>query len=100
MPCQTTTGISPPVQELHLWNLHLDGLVTVQIHLPLLTATLALQLEPGIDVIVSANFVVAADPVIQHADTPNVPLVLENRWCIFQSSASDSPIQNHKYHQE
>ena len=55
----------------------LDGHVTVQIHLPLLTSTLVHQLEPGIVVVVWANIVVAAEPVIQHAYTPNELLVLE-----------------------
>ena len=40
---------------------HLDGLVTVQKHLPLLAATLANQLEPEVDVNVGANIVIAAD---------------------------------------
>ena len=40
---------------------HLDGLVTVRKHLPLLAATLANQHEPEVDVIVGANLVVAAD---------------------------------------
>ena len=66
-------------------TLHLDGHVTVQIYLPLLTATLVLQLEPGIVVVVWANFVNAADPVIQHADTPNVFLVLKIRDDVFSS---------------
>ena len=52
-------------------NDHHDGHVTVQIHLPLLTATLVLQLEPGIVVVVWANIVIAAEPVIQQAYTPN-----------------------------
>ena len=72
MPCRHNNGI-----ELHVCTHHLDGLVTVQIQLPLLTATLVLQLEPGIVVVVWANFVVAAEPVIQHANTPNELLVLE-----------------------
>ena len=50
----------------------LDGHVTVQINLPLLTATLVLQLEPGIVVVIWANLVIAAEPVIQHAYTHNV----------------------------
>ena len=65
------------VQELHLCTDHLDGPVTVQIQLPLLTATLVLQLEPGIIVVVWANIVIAAEPEIQHAYTPNELLVLE-----------------------
>ena len=36
----------------------LNGHVTVQIHLPLLTATLVLQREPGIVVVVWANIVI------------------------------------------
>ena len=55
----------------------LDGHVTVQIHLPFLAATLVLQLELGIVVVVWANFVIAAEPAIQQANTPNVLLVLE-----------------------
>ena len=62
---------------MHLCTLHHDGHVTVQIHLPLLTATLVLQLEPGIVVVVWANIVIAAEPVIQHAYTPKELLVLE-----------------------
>ena len=50
----------------------LDGHVTVQIHLPLLTATLVLQLEPGNVVVVWAKIVIAADPIIEHANTLNV----------------------------
>ena len=49
----------------------------MQIHLPLITATLVLQLEPGIVVVVWANIVIAAEPVIQHAYTPNDLLKLE-----------------------
>ena len=48
------------------------GHIAVQIHLPLLTATLVLQLEPGIVVVVWANIVIAAEPAIQQANTPNV----------------------------
>ena len=48
MPCRHNNGHVNTDQELHLCTLHLDGHVTVQIHLPLLTATLVLQLEPGI----------------------------------------------------
>ena len=54
-----------------------NGHVTLQKHLPVLTATLVLQLEPGIVVVVWANIVVAAEPLIQHAYTPNELLVLE-----------------------
>ena len=72
MPCRHNNGI-----ELHLCTHHLDGLVTVQIQLPLLTATLVLQLELGIVEVVRANFVLAAKPEIQHAYTPNELLVLE-----------------------
>ena len=48
-----------------------DGHVTAQIHLPLLTATLVLQREPGIVVVVWANIVIVAEPAIQHANTTN-----------------------------
>ena len=72
MPCHNTTGMSHC-----LCTLHHDGHVTVQIHLPLLTATIVLQLEPGRVVVVWANIVIAAEPVIQHAYTQNDPLVLE-----------------------
>ena len=58
-------------------TVHLEGLVTVQIHLPQLTATLSLQHEPEVVVIVGANLVVAGDPVIQHAYAPDVLLELE-----------------------
>ena len=58
-------------------NDHHDDHVTVQIHLPLLTATLVLQLEPGIVVVVWANIVEAAEPVIQHANSPNELMILE-----------------------
>ena len=51
-----------------------DGHVTVQIHLPLLTATLALQLKPGSSYC-RCKSVEAADPTIKHADAPNVLLV-------------------------
>ena len=77
MPCRNNNEHVATDQELHLCTLHLDGHVTVQIHLPLLTATLVLQLEPGIVVVVWANFVIAAEPVIQHAYTHNDLLVLE-----------------------
>ena len=58
-------------------RIHLDGHVTVQIHLPLRTATLVLQLEPGKVVVDWANIVVAAEPEIQHANRPNELLLLE-----------------------
>ena len=45
--------------------------------LPLLTAKRVLQLEPGIVVVVWANFVEAAESVIQHANAPNEFLVVE-----------------------
>ena len=77
MPCRHNNRHVTTVQELRLCTLHLDGHVTVQIHLPLPTATLALQLEPRKDVVVSANIVVAAESEIQHAYTPNDLLVLE-----------------------
>ena len=38
---------------------------------------MVLQLEPGIVVVIWANFVIAAEPVIQHAYTPNELLLLE-----------------------
>ena len=50
----------------------LDGHVTVQIQLPLLTATLVLQHKPGIVVVVGAKIVIAVDPIIEHANTLNV----------------------------
>ena len=52
-----------------------DGHVAVQIHLPLLTATLALQLKPGSSCNCRCKSVEAADPTIKHADAPNVLLV-------------------------
>ena len=64
-----------PGQHSNTITVHLIGHIAVQIQLPLLTATL--QLEPEIDVIVVINLVVAAEPEIQHANTPNEPLVLE-----------------------
>ena len=85
MPCHHNNGHVTTVQELHLCKHHLDGHVTAQIHLPLLTATLVLQLEPGIDVAVSANIVVAAESAIQHANTPNDLLVLERNDSVFSS---------------
>ena len=36
------------------------------------TATLALQLELKVVVVVGAKLVIAADPIIEHANTPNV----------------------------
>ena len=88
-------------QKLHVCTHHQDGLVTVQIQLPLLTAKLVLQLEPGIIVVVWANFDMAAEPVIQHAHTPDELLELEiNEQQIFQSLASHCPKQNRKHHQE
>ena len=86
MPCHHNNGHVTTVQELHLCTLHLDGLVTEQIHLPLLTATFVLQLETGKDVVVWANFVIAAEPAIQHANTPNVLLVLEIIEDVFSSN--------------
>ena len=47
---------------LHVWTHDLDGHVTVQKHLPLLTATLVLQREPGKVVVVWANIDNAAEP--------------------------------------
>ena len=85
MPCRHNNGHVTTVQELHLCTHHLDGLVTVQIQLPLLTATLVLLLEPGIVVVVWANFVIAAEPEIQHAYTPNELLVLEIIEEVFSS---------------
>ena len=41
------------------------------------TATLALQLELEVVVVVGAKFVIAADPNIEHANTPNGQMVLE-----------------------
>ena len=35
------------------------------------TATLALQLELEVVVVVGAHIVIAADPIIEHANTPN-----------------------------
>ena len=46
---------------------------TVKIHLPLLTATHVLQHEQGKDVVASAKSDEAAEPEIQHANTPNKP---------------------------
>ena len=57
---------------LHVCTHDLDGHVTVQIHLPLLTATLVLQREPGIVVVVWANIVIAAETIIEYANTHNV----------------------------
>ena len=57
-----------PGQHFHDTTVHLDGHVAEQIQLPLLTATLAINLNRE-EVIVSANSVVAAEPVIQHAYT-------------------------------
>ena len=85
MPCRHNNGHVTTVQELHLCTHHLDGLVTVQIKFPLFTAALVLQLEPGIVVVVWANFVIAADPEIQHAYTPNELLVLEIIEEVFSS---------------
>ena len=59
-----------PGQHFQADTLHLDGLVTVQIQFPLHTATLALELEPGKDVVVGANLVVVAEPDSQQAYTP------------------------------
>ena len=42
----------------------LDGHVTVQIQLPLPTATRVLQREPRIVVVVWANIVIAVDPIM------------------------------------
>ena len=75
MPCRHNNGHVTTVRELHLCKHHLDGHVTAQIHLPLLTATLALQLEPGKEVVVSANYVVAAEPAIQHANTQRLVIL-------------------------
>ena len=97
MPCRHNNRHVNTEEELHLCTLHLDGHVTVQIHLPLLTATLVLQLEPGIVVVVWANIVIAAEPAIQQANTPNVLLVLEIIDEVFSSpSVSRCPKQNRK----
>ena len=45
--------------------------------IPLPTATLVLQHEPGKVVVVWANIVIAGDPVIEHANTPNDERVLD-----------------------
>ena len=81
---------------LHVWTHDLDGHVTVQIHLPLLTATLVLQREPGIVVVVWANTVIAAETIIEYANTLNVEDTGNNRRSIFQSSVSRCPKQNRK----
>ena len=60
------------------------------------TATIALQLELDVVVVVGANNVNAAEPTIQHAKTPRLLSTGNNRQCIFQSSASRCPKQNHK----
>ena len=49
------------------------------------TATIALRLELEVVVVVGANNVVAAEPAIQHAKTPNVLLVLEIIDDVFSS---------------
>ena len=55
----------------------LDGHVTVQIQLPLHTATHVLQHKPGIVVVVGAKIVIAVDPIIEHANILNELMVLE-----------------------
>ena len=58
-PCPVTKQRAcNTVQELHLCTHHLDGHVSVQIQLPLLTATLVLQHEPGKVVVIWANIVI------------------------------------------
>ena len=42
-------------------------------------------------VVVGANNVVAADPVIEHADTPNVLLVLEEMEGVFSLHRQRNP---------
>ena len=54
---------NPSSHEQHLWSST--------------TATIALQLELEVVVVVGTNNVKAAEPTIQHAKTPNVLLVLE-----------------------
>jgi len=49
---------------------------TVRIHLPLLNATLAFNFELE-EVVVGAKIVIAAEPVIQHANRPNELMILE-----------------------
>ena len=71
MPCQHNNGHVTLSKNCTV-NVHHDEHVTAQIHLPLRTATLVLQLEPGKEDVVSANVVVAAEPAIQHANTPNL----------------------------
>ena len=64
-----------------------NGHVSVQIHLPLLTATLVLQREPGKVVVVWANTVLATEPVIQHAHTRRTLGTGNNRRRYFQSAS-------------
>ena len=52
--------------------LHHDRDVAEHVNCTTCTATLALQLELKVVVVVGAKFVIAADPIIEHANTPNV----------------------------
>ena len=110
-PVSPQLGCPPSSDELNLWHIPVrDGVADCHAppgwscHRtdtpPLLTATLALQLELGKVVVVSANFVVPAiqSPACKHTQRPLG--TGNNRWCISQSSATRSPIQNRKYHLE
>ena len=75
--CKSVTAADPTIKHADAPNVLLvQEMSTVKIHHPHLTATLALQLEPGKVVVVSANSAAAADPTIEQADAPNVLMVL------------------------
>ena len=76
MPCHNNNGHVTQTKNCTCARTT-NGHVSVQIHLPLLTATLVLQREPGKVVVVWANIVLATEPVIQHAHTLDELLVLE-----------------------
>ena len=76
-------------------TVHVDGLDTVQIHLPKLTTTIAFQLETEVVAVVGANLIVAADPVIQHAHAPDVLLVLEAIDGVFSAESEQSAEDKH-----
>ena len=87
-------------QHFSVITLHYDDLVTAQINLPFLTATLALPTWTDSNWSSPLKFVVASDQVIQQ--TPNKrPLGSEsNWWCIFPSLTLHCHNLKRQHHRE
>ena len=82
-PCTCVHGpkkVIPSIHEQHLWSC------------TACTSTLALQLELEVVVVVGANSVVAADPVIDNADAPKVSWYWKQKRVYFPSSATQPKV--------